>query len=1510
MKVFPLGGASKKILIRFSCAFCLALLSVIHVSAAQVSDSVIEKVPKHVLKELTSGKFQDLIVIFNDNVAQKSTAKQQSMTGLPSHHSQIIEHKAAQYAETKQRVFSAFGSHEAEELKQYSHLPAGFIRIHSKTALDKLLANPDIVGVYENTAERKFLAESLPLIGQPQVAAQGTLGTGTAVAVLDTGVDYTKTAFGSCSSPGVPTNCKVVYAQDFAPGDSKLDDNGHGTNVAGIVLGVAPGTKILALDVFGSSGTASGTDIISAINWVIANKATYNIVAMNLSLGSGKYTSQTLESPYYTAFANARAAGILPIVAAGNEGYSDGLASPAAVKGAVSVGAVYDSTMGPFNWGVPLRCSDTSSAADKVTCFSNSASFLTMLAPGSQIFAAGITESGTSQATPHVAGAVAVLRAAFPNETLDQTVARLMNGVMVSDSKNDITKPRLSLPMALGLNSVCTYSISETGKSFSSISSSGTVAVTTGAGCSWSAASTSNDSSWITVTSGSSGSGNGTVSYAISVNNNSASRTGTITIAGQTYTVTQTGAVGVLSNILLNSGFESGPVSWGESTYNGYPIITSYLTPTSSNNWYAWLCGYNNCMDNLYQDVTVPADAQNSYLQFNYSITTDETSNATAFDSMAVRIYSPPAATTYKSLGTLSNLNATSGWDLSPKYDLSAFKGQTIRVQFSATTDASFTTSFFVDDVVLMVTGSTPDTQAPTVPTGLTATGISASVVNLAWHASTDNAGVTSYKVYRNGALLAALGNVTSYSNVGLSAGTSYSYAVSACDTAGNCSAQSVGATVVTPVLSADSQPPSVPTGLAATTVSTSAINLSWLASTDNVGVSKYNIYRNGTLLTDVPGNKQSYSNINLTPSTPFSYTVSACDTSGNCSAQSSAVQATTYAPFTGASLLTLSGPSSYQVNGNLVNINVDKITNSSNGHSGSLRIELWALAAPYFGGSVSGYRTASVRTNLINGAADYLPANSNWSNITLNRPYTAPPPNNPSYALFLLEYDSVNCSMADNFCIAAYLNYHELQAPTVPTGLTYTAISSSQISLTWGASSDNVGVTTYKVFRNGILVSLLGNVTSYIDGGLAASTLYSYTVSACDVWDNCSAQSSATSVRTSAPPDTQAPTVPTGLKATAVSSTSINLSWTAAADNVGVTAYKVFSDNNLVATLGNVTSTSRTNTPSTTYSYTVSACDAAGNCSAQSNVASATTPAPPDTQPPTVPTGLTATAVSSSQINLFWAAATDNVGVTAYRVSSSDGQVATLGNVTNYSHINLRISTAYSYTVAACDASGNCSAPSSLVSATTVGNSINGSCGSANGTTVTTVPTINLCTTGTATAITGTGPWGWTCTGINGGTTATCNANITIAPITQFTVTPQTGSSFTISPATSQTVNRNATTSFNISPAAGFGITTVSGCGGSLSGNTFTTGAITANCTVNVMTVTRNASSGTAGPTLGDALKVLQMVAGISQLTPVEMIRYDVAPLGSSGSPLGNGVIDAADVILILRRSIGIGSW
>lgn len=182
---------------------------------------------------------------------------------------------------------------------------------------------------------------------------------------------------------------------------------------------------------------------------------------------------------------------------------------------------------------------------------------------------------------------------------------------------------------------------------------------------------------------------------------------------------------------------------------------------------------------------------------------------------------------------------------------------------------------------------------------------------------------------------------------------------------------------------------------------------------------------------------------------------------------------------------------------------------------------------------------------------------------------------------------------------------------PTPPADLTTTAVGSTQVTLTWTAATDTVGVTAYKVYRNGTLIATLGNVTSYSDTGLTAGTAYSYSISACDATGNCSTQSASTPVATGAAPDTTAPTAPTGLTPTAVSPTQIDLTWTAATDAVGVTAYKVYRDGVLLTTIGNVTSHSDTSlTASTTYSYTVAACDAAGNCSAQSASASATTTA------------------------------------------------------------------------------------------------------------------------------------------------------------------------------------------------------------------------------------------------------------------------------------------------------------
>src|SRR3989440_6941015 len=144
--------------------------------------------------------------------------------------------------------------------------------------------------------------------------------------------------------------------------------------------------------------------------------------------------------------------------------------------------------------------------------------------------------------------------------------------------------------------------------------------------------------------------------------------------------------------------------------------------------------------------------------------------------------------------------------------------------------------------------GTTPsvDTTRPSTPTGLTGAVSGSSGANLSWSASTDNVGVTGYIVRRNGVQVATP-VTTSFADTGLSAATTYSYTVAARDAAGNISPNSTSVSVTTASVSvADTTPPTTPIGLTAAVAGSSGANLSWSASTDNVGVTGYIVRRNG----------------------------------------------------------------------------------------------------------------------------------------------------------------------------------------------------------------------------------------------------------------------------------------------------------------------------------------------------------------------------------------------------------------------------------------------------------------------------------------------------------------------------------------------------------------------------------------------------------------------------------------------------------------------------------------
>jgi chitodextrinase len=546
----------------------------------------------------------------------------------------------------------------------------------------------------------------------------------------------------------------------------------------------------------------------------------------------------------------------------------------------------------------------------------------------------------------------------------------------------------------------------------------------------------------------------------------------------------------------------------------------------------------------------------------------------------------------------------------------------------------------------------------------------------------------------------------------------------------------------VTSPSTVDTLAPSVPTGVAATSPNSHEIDLAWNASTDDVGVVGYRVFRNAQPVATVLAPATTYADTTAVFGTSYTYTVEAYDAAGNTSLPSVPISATSKdtTPPTAPSSLVASGLSDT-----------------------SIRLT-WSGSTDDIG--VTGYTVSRDGTVVAT-----LPA------TTLTYTDTGLAPNTP-HSYSVVAFDAAGNSSTASLASASTLP--DRTPPTAPANLAGTAVSKA-INLTWTASTDDVAVTGYRVFRGGVkLADVSATTLAYSDTTVADVTSYTYTVEAFDAAGNLSPASNAVTVKSL---DSTPPTAPTSLHTTSVSSTKVSLAWTASTDNVGVTAYNVYRNG---TKLGSVTGTTLSYNDTTVaqggvYSYTVTASDAAGNESAASNAVPVSIG---DTTPPTAPTGLAGTAVPGA-INLTWTAATDNVAVTGYRIFRNSTQIAQIGALTTYSDTTVASATAYTYFVRAIDAAGNVSSNSNQISITSAD------------TTAPSVPTGLATTQITASAVSLT----WTAATDNVAVTKysvfrdgvkLADVNAPTVTFTDSTVTPQTSYSYTVT-ASDAAANQSA---------------------------------------------------------------------------------------------------------------------
>jgi subtilisin len=492
-------------------------------------------------------------VIVGLNVAFTS----ESILGVAGVQSQRESIARAQTAVLSRMLRARTGS-----VRRFSSIPYLALQI-DEADLQALAAAPEVTDIQIDAVAAPTLAESTPLIGATRAWAAGYTGVGSTVAIVDTGVDSShpflagKVVSEACFSSTVPGRssamCPNFGDTSTLPGSGGpclLPGCEHGTHVAGIAAGkgaafsgVAPDASIISIQVFSSFDTADDcqtqptpcllsytSDQIRGLEQIYTLRSTYNIAAVNMSLGGGLFTSPCDFDPMKTMIDQLRAAGIATVIASGNNGSTTQISSPACISSAISVASTTDGTL---------------KVADQVSVFSNTNQFLSLLAPGETIYSstpggAYLNLSGTSMAAPHVAGAWALMKSKRPSASVTDILNALVaTGTPITDPGNGLIFPRIKVDAALAtLPSPCDYAVTPSWITVGPQAGTATITVTAPPNCPWSATS---GSPFVAVPNGQSRVGTGNVALSYLSNESLSSRTTTVVIADATVTIAQRG---------------------------------------------------------------------------------------------------------------------------------------------------------------------------------------------------------------------------------------------------------------------------------------------------------------------------------------------------------------------------------------------------------------------------------------------------------------------------------------------------------------------------------------------------------------------------------------------------------------------------------------------------------------------------------------------------------------------------------------------------------------------------------------------------------------------------------------------------------------------------------------------------------------------------------------------------------------------------------------------------------